>query len=531
MSGIMRSERRSAGFAELLDAAAAEESWAVDALVDAYHDRLIAFARTRDANDPEGVADVVLSSVLRRLAELRFEVPEQLWAYLCLTARSRIIDEHRRAKPPGLVDDPGRIDVLEAGSDPFEEQIVDREYIDELLAPLTNEQRQVLELRFLEDLSIEETANLTGRTQGAVKGLQRRAINAILAAVAVVLVVLAVRGLTDRAATTETDRGPADQPELVDDTSDLDPGPDPETGTDLDDDRSLGLLPGPVEANGGEADTNTGDGSGQASETTDQPGDTAGASPALESDGAASDRTDDDPTRPSTTPAAGPPRPEEVIRLSEGETTAADLNTSGTPGVGSTHGVRIRCQPAHLAPFDPINAAVGQPATALQLFWGNTTADLSVAGPNGPVDGAVTCEGGTSDRSAYWMPAVLRADGAVADPELILVEYKAFGGPDFDRSTIQPIPPGLQLVAEPEVANSLDRVGGAGADEDGIMVRVLFPTCLRVDPGGRPVLSSPDRTSHLSYPAAGERANDCPDSHPYRIPQLGYLVFYDLPWT
>lgn len=44
------------------------------------------------------------------------------------------------------------------------------------LGRLTTEQREVVELRFVEDYSLEEVARLTGRSVGAVKALQHRAL-------------------------------------------------------------------------------------------------------------------------------------------------------------------------------------------------------------------------------------------------------------------------------------------------------------------------------------------------------------------
>ncbi|MGE3075853.1 MAG: RNA polymerase sigma factor [Dehalococcoidia bacterium] len=44
------------------------------------------------------------------------------------------------------------------------------------LGELTPEQREVIHLRFVEDLPIHEVARLTGRSAGAVKSLQHRAL-------------------------------------------------------------------------------------------------------------------------------------------------------------------------------------------------------------------------------------------------------------------------------------------------------------------------------------------------------------------
>jgi RNA polymerase sigma-70 factor (ECF subfamily) len=49
------------------------------------------------------------------------------------------------------------------------------------LERLTTEQRQIMHLRFVEDLSIETVATLTGRSPGAVKSLQHRALRQLRA--------------------------------------------------------------------------------------------------------------------------------------------------------------------------------------------------------------------------------------------------------------------------------------------------------------------------------------------------------------
>ena len=49
----------------------------------------------------------------------------------------------------------------------------------ELLSQLTDEQREVLVLRLVADLSLEQTAAVTGRTVNATKALQHRAVNTL----------------------------------------------------------------------------------------------------------------------------------------------------------------------------------------------------------------------------------------------------------------------------------------------------------------------------------------------------------------
>src|SRR5690606_15630770 len=80
-------------------------------------------------------------------------------------------DHRRRARRPevlvgeAVLDRP--IEERDTGTDP------------ELLAALghlTGEQREVVSLRFVADLSLEDVAAITGRTANAVKAMQHRAL-------------------------------------------------------------------------------------------------------------------------------------------------------------------------------------------------------------------------------------------------------------------------------------------------------------------------------------------------------------------
>jgi RNA polymerase sigma-70 factor (ECF subfamily) len=54
-----------------------------------------------------------------------------------------------------------------------------RAWVDEVLEKLVPEQRDVMVLRFVSDLSITETADVLGKSPGAVKALQHRALGAL----------------------------------------------------------------------------------------------------------------------------------------------------------------------------------------------------------------------------------------------------------------------------------------------------------------------------------------------------------------
>ena len=56
---------------------------------------------------------------------------------------------------------------------------MDRENLRAALNQLTEEQAQVITLRFLEDLSIAEVATIMDKNEGAIKALQYRAVLAL----------------------------------------------------------------------------------------------------------------------------------------------------------------------------------------------------------------------------------------------------------------------------------------------------------------------------------------------------------------
>jgi RNA polymerase sigma-70 factor (ECF subfamily) len=100
------------------------------------------------------------------------------WLYRI--AHNLVIDHYRRRGRATFVD----IDEVDAASPHSEPQLsveatLDSEQLRQALLKVTDEQAQVISLRFLEDLSIAETAEIMGKTEGAIKALQYRAVSAL----------------------------------------------------------------------------------------------------------------------------------------------------------------------------------------------------------------------------------------------------------------------------------------------------------------------------------------------------------------
>ncbi|MDC0435086.1 DUF1996 domain-containing protein, partial [bacterium] len=236
---------------------------------------------------------------------------------------------------------------------------------------------------------------------------------------------------------------------------------------------------------------------------------------------------------PEPEPEAHPHSDQYAVTVGTAE--SLPLDTSSPPVEQGLHGTRLYCNASHLNYDDPV-VFPGAPGMAhLHLYWGNTGANAHSTRESLANSGLASCEGGRSNQSAYWAPAIFNAAGEVVLPESIFVYYKSFGNEaTFDRSTIQAVPNGLQMLANQQVLHSGAYNFRVSADgNNGLDLRINFPMCLQVNQDWNPVLSSADNISHLAYGYPGDgNANECPSSHPYRIPQLTYIIRYaDIPFT
>lgn len=168
-------------FQAVLESAGAGEPWAFENLFDRVARRLAGFLRARGAHDADGLTNEVLLRAFRNIRD--FDGNEtQFRAWVFTIARNVLIDEHRKRsrRPEAIPTEPADMpDITSpAAGDAFEDQVVDARLRRHLEA-LSDDQRDVLLLRTVADLSIEETAEIVGKSQGAVKALQHRAVRTL----------------------------------------------------------------------------------------------------------------------------------------------------------------------------------------------------------------------------------------------------------------------------------------------------------------------------------------------------------------
>jgi RNA polymerase sigma-70 factor (ECF subfamily) len=169
-----------AEFASVLAGAQAGEERAWAALYDELAGPLLRYLRARGAREADDLVGEVFVQLARGLGRFRGdEGALRGWAFLI--ARNRLLDEfrHGRRHPVEPLDDVN--DALVARGDVEGEALarLGSARLRRLLDTLTPDQRDVLLLRIVGDLSFEQTAATLGKRVGAVTQLQRRALAAL----------------------------------------------------------------------------------------------------------------------------------------------------------------------------------------------------------------------------------------------------------------------------------------------------------------------------------------------------------------
>lgn len=165
-------------FPDVLLAAQAGADWAIGVLFTAHNPMLVRYLDSRARGFGDDLAQEVWIAAARNLRS--FAGDEQAFrAWLFSIARSKLIDHVRRSsRRPASPTDPH---VMEDTSPTAasEDSLTAREAIEELVAGLSDEQADIVLLRVVGGLSVEEVAAIVGKRPGAVRVAQHRALRRV----------------------------------------------------------------------------------------------------------------------------------------------------------------------------------------------------------------------------------------------------------------------------------------------------------------------------------------------------------------
>jgi RNA polymerase sigma-70 factor, ECF subfamily len=166
---------------QLIQAAQKGDERAFGELYDAYVDRIYRYILYR-VNDPETAQDLTGEVFLRVVEALPNyedrEIPLLAWMYRI--AYARVVDHYRQNSRTGVHQN---IDDVELSvEDDMDSDMISghqQQQVRAAIKQLTEDQQQVILLRFVEGYNLQETADALGKTVGAIKVMQHRAIQSL----------------------------------------------------------------------------------------------------------------------------------------------------------------------------------------------------------------------------------------------------------------------------------------------------------------------------------------------------------------
>lgn len=173
-------DAREAEFDSLLQAAKAGADWAWARIYRDLAGPVTGYLRSRGAKEPEDLTSEVFLRVAHAIQGFTGDAAS-FRSWIFVIAHRRLIDERRyNGRRPLMSELDGAERVSPEGDVESEaiEHLVTAE-IAEVFQALTDSQRDVLALRIIAGLSIEQTAHVMGKRAGAIKALQHRALGAL----------------------------------------------------------------------------------------------------------------------------------------------------------------------------------------------------------------------------------------------------------------------------------------------------------------------------------------------------------------
>jgi len=224
------------------------------------------------------------------------------------------------------------------------------------------------------------------------------------------------------------------------------------------------------------------------------------------------------------------------------------------PSAGDGSGAfRTTCKWSHMAFDDPLVYPNQPGASHLHTFFGNTLTNAASTTASISTTGNSTCNGGTINRTAYWVPTMVdtldgRPIGANND-QYVGSQFYYKTGYTLPVALIKPAPAGLRMITGDSKGNPTNpsrvasyrciKNGGATQADIGnaqstipycqvagytvMRMSITFPQCW-----DGVNLDSPDHKSHMASAVytTGNQQGYCPATHPVAIPEISFEVEY-----
>ncbi len=166
-------------FEDVLAAARAGAPWAYRRLYEWLAGPVAGFLRAQGVAEPEDVASEVFLSVFAGLGSFHGS-ESQLRSWVFTIAYRRMTDARRATArelaTAGIEACSGNGDRPVASAEDHALEAMGTDRVGRILSGLPSDQRAVLALRVIADLTVEQVAASLGKKPGAVKALQRRAL-------------------------------------------------------------------------------------------------------------------------------------------------------------------------------------------------------------------------------------------------------------------------------------------------------------------------------------------------------------------
>jgi RNA polymerase sigma factor (sigma-70 family) len=167
-------------FSSLLVAAQAGASRAFERLYQALAPSVAGYLRLQGAKDPDDLTNEVFLSVFSAIGSFSGD-EGQFRSWVFTIAHRRLVDERRRCGRQPQISSGETAESADTDGD-VEEEVLRRlsvERVRNLCHRLAPDQRDVLLLRLVSAMTVEDAADALGKSPTAVKALQRRGLAAI----------------------------------------------------------------------------------------------------------------------------------------------------------------------------------------------------------------------------------------------------------------------------------------------------------------------------------------------------------------